>query len=160
MTQMNHGDKFTHEGKTYTYYAPDKPVIFDPPVEALVWDDSDGPECGGEQAHDLIFYDRRPEDARVIGIHTFWRHMALPAPDDSDEMMTYEELAELLACGYGVVKGDDGNICYPDLGFDLSKIADEVPATVKIKRFRASEWIKPTKRVYREFMREIGRPVI
>ena len=27
------------------------------------------------------------------------------------------------------------------------------------KRFRAAEWIKPTKRVYREFMREIGRPV-
>ena len=35
----------------------------------------------------------------------------------------------------------------------------QVPSDWTIKRFRAAEWIKPTKRVYREFMREIGRPV-
>jgi hypothetical protein len=33
----------------------------------------------------------------------------------------------------------------------------QVPIDWTIKRFRVAEWIKPTKRVYREFMRETGR---
>lgn len=157
MTQMNHGDKFTHDGKQYTYYAPDKPVIFDPPVEALVWDDSDGPTFDGEQVHDLIFYDRRPDSFRAIGVHTAWKYMALPAPDDSDELMTHEELAELLACGYGMAR--TGECCITHIIPFIGDLNKQVPSDWTIKRFRSAEWIKPTKRVYREFMAEIGRDV-
>ena len=157
MTQMNHGDKFTHDGKQYTYYEPDKPVIFDPPAEALVWDDPDGPTLDEELARDLIFYDRRPDSFRAIGVHTAWKYMALPAPDDSDELMTHEELAELLACGYGMGKIDD--YVLGAIAASLSSLNNPVKDETTVKRFRAAEWVKPTKRVYREFMREIGRPV-
>lgn len=157
MNEMKHGDKFTHDGKQYTYYEPDKPVIFDPPVDALVWDSSDGQECDGEQAHGIIFYDRRPDNARVIGLHTYWRHMALHAPDDSDELMTHEEMAELLACGYGITLSD--GYVYGAMAAQKDALNEPVKEDRKIKRFSAAEWIKPTKRVYREFMREIGRPV-
>ena len=157
MTQMNHGDKFTHDGKQYTYYAPDKPVIFDPPVEALVWDDPDGPTLDEELARDLIFYDRRPDSFRAIGVHTAWKYMALPAPDDSDELMTHEELAELLACGYGMERVDDYT-CFA-IGANITALNEPVPGNKTIKRFRTAEWVKPTKRVYREFMAEIGRDV-
>ena len=158
---MIHGEKFAHEGKQYTYYAPDAPVIFDPPVEALVWDGR---------------YDESIKITRSVGVFDPRRkycachvdsgatqHMALPAPDDSDdsdELMTNEELAELLACGYGVW-------AHPDSTTDQfrafnvffgNEATNGVPDTFKIKRFRSSEWIKPTKRVYREFMAEIGRP--
>lgn len=157
MKQMNHGDKFTHDGKTYAYYAPDKPVIFDPPIEALVWDESDGPEHDGELTVDIIFYDRRPKAFRAIGIKTAWEHMAIPAPDYSDELMTNEELAELLACGYGMLPVSA--YCYSNHAPDIENLNKQVPSDWTIKRFRAAEWIKPTKRVYREFMAEIGRPV-
>ena len=157
MTQMNHGDKFTHDGKQYTYYEPDKPVIFDPPAEALVWDDPDGPTFDEELVRDLIFYDRRPDSFRAIGVHSAWKYMALPAPDDSDELMTHEELAELLACGYGMVLA--ANHAFNYHGMRASCANEPVISAWQIKRFRASEWIKPTKRVYREFMAEIGRDV-
>ena len=153
---MKHGDKFTHDGKTYAYYAPDNPVIFDPPIEALVWDESDGPEHDGELTVDIIFYDRRPKAFRAIGIKTAWEHMAIPAPDDSDELTTHEELAELLAYGYGVLNRNDSYV-FGAIGSELSSLDKPIPSDWTIKRFRAAEWIKPTKRVYREFMREIGR---
>ena len=154
---MKHGDKFTHDGKQYTYYAPDKPVIFDPPIEALVWDDSDGPEHDGELTVDIIFYDRRPKAFRAIGIKTAWEHMAIPAPDNSDELMTHEELAELLAYGYGMFISS--KYIYSHAWFGEFAQKQNVHDSWTIKRFRSDKWIKPTKRVYREFMAEIGRPV-
>lgn len=73
-----------------------------------------------------------------------------PILEDEEELMTNRQLAEWVAKGYGEYTHEDGGITSLALVYYKGEEDNSVSSTTLIRRWKDTEWSKPTRDIYEE----------
>jgi len=125
-----------YKGKKYEEFHSDKPVVFEEPVKAILWNDK---ECNITEGKLLAFLPTRGHPA-IAKWHS-WSHCALVTPS---RRATKRELSMWLAKGNGEVCRKGCNSASPCYAYDPRESNEKVPDQVLIRKWHEEEWQDPT----------------
>lgn len=129
-----------YKGIKLKEFKSDKPVVFDPPKEMLVWNLDDGKE-----AEPILVQAYIPSRiTKVISNVGLWLHCAEITEEPNPRRATNLELVKWLAQGNGVCKTDGGVTFFANLSFDIAVADTECDSYWRVRKWNDNEWHEPT----------------
>lgn len=136
---MNYKEKELKEFKS------DKPIVFDPPKEMLVWDvDEDNDDAVIPDDPVLVCAYIPTREMKVITSHASWQHCAEVPKEPKPCHATNIELMEWLAKGNGCGRNIKGSVVWSEYDFEYDDVNQTCDENIRIRKWSDTEWREPT----------------